>query len=204
MSSPQPLPQLNSPRRKFSVLVVTVSALVLGGYLFFRFQPSSELKDAGSLGLETGSENSDARTTVESHGASAPVSPLAHASARPSDPPIHYTKAQFQDLTAKTMEVFPPVKSLKSMAEVEMVLESGRKLGEISRALKSYPELVPEGAKFYHDCIEAEDKLPSMRSLCYAKLKVLNEKERLGFNLDAEPVPDSIRRLGNLMPGDWN
>lgn len=81
----------------------------------------------------------------------------------------------------KSLYELPTVKDMRSQDDEEvihgqsLVVEAGRKIGQIEEALEKDPKLLAQTIKFYRNCISEEQIYSPIRALC---LHYLSQKDK--------------------------
>jgi len=131
-----------------------------------------------------------------------PSQVMAAASARPAALPI--TLQEFTATTQQTLRSLPNRGQIAQLSEAEvqhtpmLVVQAGRKLGQILEMLDAHPELAQQGARFYTDCALQANGVTTIRALCLANLRELSRKHQMPLPSEVENLPAQVKKLADL------
>lgn len=113
-------------------------------------------------------------------------------------------QAEFKQLTDAAFESFPTLEVLSQLSAdqvhhtPEVLIEAGRRLGEVAKALSENPNLKPAGIRFYQKTASAEGLPSTIRAMSYRHWKDL-DTERFEGDQEDENIPSFIRKLANSL-----
>jgi hypothetical protein len=116
--------------------------------------------------------------------------------------PLEMTSEDFDRTLEETQKIIPTLQKLQTLSQEEihhtpvLLLEAGKKLGEIAEILHVQPHFASQAISFYRTCARESQYPNSVRALCYSNLKQLDPQSFHNENEDPE-VNEAVIRLAH-------
>lgn len=198
-----------------SAALAALVVIAVGAYLTQR-APTAGKPDAAS-GLPPGAPPSAATPLASPAPAMTPTpgsTPQAGSPQQAANPavtaapavqsspsPVPVTREEFQAFARKTLDSLPKIADLKKLKEDEvahgtpaLLVDAGRKLGQVARMLHDNAELKDAGVAFYSECSTGAELPTPVRALCYSHLEGKDQQA-----VDAK-VPPAVKTLSAKVP----
>lgn len=102
----------------------------------------------------------------------------------------------------KSLKELPTVDDLQTLTEEEVhhtpeiVIEGGRRVGQILEEAENHQERRQETIKFLVECAESKNVVPAIRALCWNKTLVKIPVWKVFYPISEAEVPQEIQELG--------